>query len=169
MLPVIFFCQIFKRRFPNLLSTVTEREGKHEQETDNNDSNSRNGWIRLRPSGAWQASCRSSSSWWTASLSSCTASSPPSSLRMGNCRSCNRNCGNRSRYRGTTTSSSRSGNYRSCAGSSGCSSGSGYRSAASTTSSGYPRNNSIQVVTTDYSSRYFNKSAGFLVRGNHTR
>ena len=75
------------------MSTMTEREGKHEQETDNNDRNSGYGRSRIRPSRwtSWRTSFPSCSS-----PPSCAASSPPSSspssLRMGN-----RCCGNRNR------------------------------------------------------------------------
>ena len=101
-----------------MMSTMTEREGKHEQETDSNYRNSGYGRSRIRPS--WWTSWRTSLPWWT-SPPSCAASSPPSSsssLRMGN-RCCgNRNSGHRARYRNSAACRCRSCSYgcnpRSC-------------------------------------------------------
>jgi len=98
------------------MSTMTEREGKHEQETDSNDSNSGNGRSRIR-SSRW-------TSWrppfpWRPPLPSCSSPSsrfpsPPSSpspLRMGN-RCCgNRNSSHRARYRSSAARCCRSRSY----------------------------------------------------------
>ena len=95
--PVIFFCQIFRVHVPNVLSTTTEREGKHEQETDNNTRNSRNVRIGFRTSWAWRTP---SSSRTAPSSPPCSApSSSPSSLRLGYRCGGNRNRRHRTRYR----------------------------------------------------------------------
>ena len=91
--PRFFFVRFLRSHYLLMMSTMTEREGKHEQETDSNDRNGGNGRSCIRPSWS-RASWRTSFS-WRASPSSCSASSSPPSpspLRMGH-----RRCGNRNR------------------------------------------------------------------------
>ena len=105
-----YFVRFSKDVSLTILSTMTEREGKHEQETDNNARNSRNGRSGFRTPGTWRTSSSSRPE------PSPSRTPPSSSLRMGRCRRGHRNGGNRTQYRGSAASRCRA--CTSCGGSS---------------------------------------------------
>ena len=169
-LPSVFFFVSFPRlHFLTIMSTMTEREGKHEQETDNNAGNRGNGWTRLRTSRTWRTPRRTSSSWRSSPPScapppSCTTASPPP-LRMGNCRCRNRNSGNSARHHQSRAGSS-SPRHDSCDSDSSGRSGSTGRRAAPSARGCHPHDNCLQMVIR---SVHCSTSAGSLVNGIHTR
>ena len=151
----IFFCQVFRTRAPNALSTTTEREGKHEQETDNNACDRCNGRSCIRSPGTWRTSRRTPSSPRPPPSPSCSTPSP-SPLRLGNRRGGSRNGCDCPRHRGAPAG--RRGTGTGCR-------NSRSRSRSAAAGGGSPGNHGIPLVKL----RYFKTSAGFLVRGSHTR
>ena len=169
-LPSVFFFVSFPRlHFLTIMSTMTEREGKHEQETDNNAGNRGNGWTRLRTSGTWRTPRRTSSSWRSSPPSCapppCTTASPSPPLRMGNCRCRNRDSGNSARHHQSGTCG-RNPRHDSCDSDSSGRSGSTGRRAAASTRGCHPHDNCLQMVIRLV---HCSTSAGFLVNGIHTR
>ena len=160
--PVFFFCQIFELSLPTTLSTVTEREGKHEQETDNNARNCGNGRTRIRASRSRRTSCSPPPSY--APPPSCATASPPP-LRMGNCCCRNRNSGNSARHHQSRAGSSNPRHDSCDSGSSGRSGSTGRRAAASARGC-HPHDNCLQMVIRLV---HCSTSAGSLVNGIHTR
>ena len=81
-------CQVLVPTSPCMMSTTTEREGNHEQETDSNAGGRGNGRSDVRPSGPripWRSWSRRVQGRST-SDAPCAAISPPSPpLRVGSC------------------------------------------------------------------------------------